>query len=362
VDSTDQRRTLLAPLGYGIKYQVRVTFKKVRANQLLQVTEGNFYFVTAKGGMADGDRYFEGDKTGSEKGSTEVDAIVDFVLNPNSTVNIIASTDSTITYLMEDENGKMHEVTVSRKSEKSEDIVPQTNTSLTSSDKSEKKNDNNLPNYELVISDDENALKVLDNLVLLLKKRSKEKTGNTLEDYPKYDILKNTHALGRYYNGKIEIRLTAFVKPQFSEEEILSVLYHEYWHFYSEKNKKYVFRKKTDGYIYSIADVIEIIPNDSELKEIMQDEGIDVFSLSEKRKMDLRIIYKKTVSYRPSALCEEEVFCYKKQLNGHHEDIYKIKQEFIQSLQESQRHFERLKPLMVKYEQENNLNSAGYEN
>jgi hypothetical protein len=192
VDSTDQRRTLLAPLGYGIKYQVRVTayndrrasptadplsftltapppvacdegsgekappidydaplltslpynlevtdkkairytlkgselnpdgtfkggaimylnfgqpggipvrvtFKKVRANQLLQVTEGDFYFVTAKGGMADGDEYFEGDKTGSGKGSAAADLTLDAPLSENATLTVKkGSTEGTL--------------------------------------------------------------------------------------------------------------------------------------------------------------------------------------------------------------------------------------------------------------------------
>ena len=212
-----------------------------------------------------------------------------------------------------------------------------------------------------VVPDDGNAKSRLAALVQELQNRSQAKMNDPLDNFPECDVFTGSPALGRYLNGKIEVNLYRFTTPLFSEEDVLSTLYHEYWHSYSERTQKYPFRKTPDGLPFVIEDA-RLFPPDSVVIAMHNAKGTaDFQKLSEKKKNEIRFSCATKITYRPSALCEEEIFCYEKQIEGHSKGLYNVKTDVLADYKESLEFYKKRLPEMRAYEQQNNLNSSGYE-
>jgi hypothetical protein len=242
----------------------------------------------------------------------------------------------------------------------------------------------------------EEAEEKLADLVVKLKNIIKEKYGNKNDEFPKYayDNLGNfpqvnydynytiIMANGLYDNGTITI--TPLGIRQENENDIISTLYHEYMHYLNDIKSIFPYRKDLNGNIfqikdecyeqrmetdknfyervselYCLANPLEDIPISFEdfTKELL--DILDIFAEREKMTKEIRCF---SYTYMPSNYFRDEINAYMETEKAHHNGLFNTSERKLNEDKKTKAFYELKLEQSIKYENNNNYNTIGYEN
>ena len=175
---------------------------------------------------------------------------------------------------------------------------------------------------------------------------------------------------GQYANDTIRIG-TALFEDEFTYDEMISIIYHEYVHYLNDKKNLYPLHRTEDGHIiqWDTDETFTISPTEEEVEALLSEilPYIVTDSMSEEEVLNITDSQRALLStpvelpfrYAPSNLALDEIATYKEQLAGEEKGLYVLTEKYKLELERRIVDYEIVYQRRLDYEERFGLNPDG---